>query len=140
MSGVTARTALGARQREVLDDLLAGRTPAGFSQSGTALTTQVLHHKRSSAALHAAPELRFWKDWRDRFHAWAAVHPQVGCAHDDVNAFAASLGDHAWGRLHEVYDCRRRFFAGRLGGRPMVAIGVGGSVWRLGGRTKEKVT
>lgn len=140
MPGVTARAALAERQRGVLDDLLAGRTPPGFSAAGTALTTRVLHHKRSSAALHAAPELRFWDGWRERFHAWAAVHPQQGCAHDDVSAFAASLDNDAWVRLHEVYDGRRRVFVGRLGGRPILAVGVGGSVWRLGGHSREKVT
>lgn len=138
MPGVSARDALAARQRAVLDDLLAGRTPAGFSAPGTTLTTRVLHHKRSSAALHAAPELRFWTGWRERFHAWSADHPQEGCAHDDVTAFAASLGDDAWVRVHEVYDGRRRLFVGRVAGHLLLVLGVGDSVWRLGGRPRSR--
>lgn len=133
MSGLSPREALAERQRAVLEDLLAGRTPPGFPRPGTALTTRVLHRKRSSAALRVAPELELLPRWRDRFHAWAAEHPQHGCAHDDVRAFAAALGDEPWLRLHEVYDGRRRAWCGRVGGRWTVAVGVGSTVWRLGG-------
>jgi hypothetical protein len=104
--GLSDREALAARQREVLDDLLAGRTPPGFDPRGSALTSRVLHAKRSGAALRAAPELTLLPGWRRRFHGWAAEHPQTGCAHDDVRAFVAFLGDEPWVRAHEVYDGR----------------------------------
>jgi hypothetical protein len=65
------RDQLAARQREVLDDLLAGRTPPGFD---------------------AAPELDLLPDWRAHFHTWAAQHPQQGCAHDDVRDFLTTIG------------------------------------------------
>lgn len=136
-----AREALAARQRVVLDDLLAGRRPDGFDARGTAMTTRVLHRKRSDAALRAAEELEFLPDWRPRFHAWAADQPQAGCAHDDVHAFVDHLREHAgasvdgladWLRLHEVYDGVRRVAWVRIGGRHTLAVGIGNTVWRLG--------
>jgi len=129
-----ARSRLAARQREVLDDLLAGRTPDGFDPAGARLTSRVLLAKRSSAAAYVAPELRLLPRWRERFHAWAAEHPQDGCAHDDVAAFAESLGDEPWVGLHEVYAGRRTLWSGRLAGQRVIAVGLGGSVWRLGPR------
>jgi len=104
----STREALAARQRVVLDDLLAGRRPDGFDARGTAMTTRVLHRKRSDAALRAAEELEFLPDWRPRFHAWAADQPQAGCAHDDVQAFVGHLRQDVqpdtplanWHRLH----------------------------------------
>lgn len=135
---MSARDRLRDRQRVVLDDLLAGRTPAGFDPAGTGLTTRVLHHKRSSAALRVAPELADLPDWRGRFHAFAADHPLRGCAHDDVRAFAATLGaaDDDWLRLHEVYDGRRRAAWVRIDGRRSLLIALGDRVWRLDRRTQ----
>lgn len=135
-----AREALAARQRVVLDDLLAGRRPDGFDARGTAMTTRVLHRKRSDAALRAAEELEYLTDWRPRFHAWAAEHPQAGCAHDDVHAFVIHLREHGqpdsrlahWLRLHEVYDGVRRVAWVSLDGRRTLAVGIGNTVWRLG--------
>lgn len=132
MSSMNARDSLGERQRVVLDDLLAGRTPAGFDVRGTTLTTRVLHHKRSSAAHRVAPELALLPGWRELFHRWAVDHPQEGCAHDDVRSFAATV-EGPWRRLHEVYDGRRRAALGRVGGRWTVTLGIGSTVWRLGG-------
>lgn len=127
-----SRAALAVRQREVLDDLLAGRVPEGFAPVGARMTTRVLHAKRADAALAAAPELAWVPRWRPRFHAWAAAHPVQGCAHDDVRAFLASL-DGAWLRLHEVYDGRRRVTI--AGG--VTYIGIGSLVLRLGRRRKD---
>lgn len=144
------REALASRQRVVLDDLLAGRRPDGFDARGTAMTTRVLHRKRSDAALRAAEELEFLPDWRPRFHAWAADQPQAGCAHDDVLAFVGHLREHGqpdarladWLRLHEVYDGVRRVAWVNLDGRRTLAVGIGNTVWRLGRkpgqRTRQK--
>lgn len=144
MSGLTGREALAAREREVLDALLAGSTPPGFDAVGTALTTRVLHHKRSSAALRAAPELELLDRWRDRFHAWAADHPQHGCVHDDVAAFVDHLrsdaGARGWVRVHEVYAGRSRAASARPAGRWMVVLAVGRSVWRIHGRPRRQET
>lgn len=131
------RDQLATRQREVLDDLLAGRTPPGFDAAGTTATTRVLHHKRSSAAHHAAPELDLLPDWRARFHAWAVQHPQQGCAHDDVRAFLATT-DEGWLRLHEVYDGRRRWALTRIAGRRVLTIGLGSQIWHLERRTWKR--
>jgi hypothetical protein len=127
-----SRAALAVRQREVLDDLLAGRVPEGFDPAGAAMTTLVLHRKRSSVALAAAPELRKLDRWRERFHAWCAAHPQEGCAHDDVRRFVASLDDaHGWRRLHEVYDGRRRLALVRVADRRVLLVRSGARVWRF---------
>jgi hypothetical protein len=127
-----SRAELAARQREVLDDLLAGRVPAGFDPAGAAMTTTVLHRKRSSAAVGAAPELRELDRWRERFHAWCAVHPQEGCAHDDVRRFVEALdGEPDWRRLHEVYDGRRSLALVRVGGRRVLLVRTGTRVWRF---------
>lgn len=131
------RDQLAARQREVLDDLLAGRTPPGFDAAGTTATTRVLHHKRSSAAHHAAPELDLLPDWRARFHAWAGQHAQQGCAHDDVRAFLATIGAD-WVRLHEVYDGRRRLALTRIDGRRVLTVGLGSQIWHLSRRTWKR--
>jgi hypothetical protein len=134
-----AREALARRQRDVLDDLLAGRVPDGFDPAGSAATTRVLHRKRSAAALGVAPELADLPDWRRRFHAWAAEHPVDGCAHDDVRAFTASLGttDPDWVRLHEVHDGARRLSWIRIDGRRVLLVRAGGSVLRLTRRTHQ---
>lgn len=143
----STREALAARQRVVLNDLLAGRRPDGFDARGTAMTTRVLHRKRSDAALRAAEELELLPDWRSRFHAWAADQPQAGCAHDDVHAFVGQLRQHAgasddgladWLRLHEVYDGVRRLAWVRIDGRHTLAVGIGNTVWRLARRTRTK--
>jgi len=131
------RAGLRARQHDVLTDLLAGRTPDGFDAGGTALTTRVLHHKRSSAALQVAPELAELPDWRRRFHEFAADHPLAGCAHDDVRAFAATVDDPEWRRLHEVYDGSRRATLLTIGGRRTLVVGVGHRVWRLRRRARH---
>jgi len=135
--GADLRSGLRARQHDVLTDLLAGRTPAGFDPGGTALTTRVLHHKRSSAALRVAPELAELPNWRRRFHAFAADHPQAGCAHDDVMAFAATVDDPDWRRLHEVYDGSRWATWLTIGGRRTLVVGVGHRVWRLRRRVRR---
>lgn len=140
------REALAARQRVVLDDLLAGRRPDGFDVRGTAMTTRVLHRKRSDAAEGAAEELDFLPDWRLRFHAWAADQPPAGCAHDDVHAFVGHLRQKAtadstvanWLRLHEVYDGVRRVAWVRIDGRHTLAVGIGNTVWRLGGLRSQR--
>lgn len=131
---LTERDQLRARQHAVLDDLLAGRTPPDFEPRGTAMTTRVLHHKRSSAALHVAPELAELDGWRPLFHAWAGSHPLQGCAHDDVRAFVATLPATAadWVRLHEVYDGRRRAAFVRVRGGRALVVGLGRRVWRWG--------
>jgi hypothetical protein len=129
-----SRAELAARQRAVLDDLLAGRVPAGFDAAGSALTTTVLHRKRSSAALRAVPELAELDGWRERFHAWCAAHPQEGCAHDDVRAFVASLEPGDWTRLHEVYDGRRSLALVRVGRRRELVVRLGTRVWRYSRR------
>ncbi|WP_109505218.1 hypothetical protein [Nocardioides speluncae] len=143
----STREALAARQRGVLDDLLAGRLPDGFDARGTAMTTRVLHRKRSDAALRAAEELQFLPGWRQHFHAWAGEHPQAGCAHDDVLAFVDHLRQHTgasddelaeWLRLHEVYDGVRRVAWVKIGGRHTLAVGIGNTVWRLACRTRTK--
>ena len=131
------REQLAARQREVLDDLLAGRTPPGFEPAGTTATTRVLHHKRSSAAEHAAPELDLLPDWRVRFHTWAAQHPQQGCAHDDVRDFLTTIGAD-WLRLHEVYEGRRRLALTRIAGRRVLTVGLGSQIWHLTRRTWKR--
>jgi hypothetical protein len=131
------REQLAARQREVLDDLLAGRTPPGFDAAGTTATTRVLHHKRSSAAEHAAPELDLLPDWRARFHTWAAQHPQQGCAHDDVRDFLTTIGAD-WLRLHEVYEGRRRLALTRIAGRRVLTVGLGSQIWHLTRRTWKR--
>ncbi|GGU25802.1 hypothetical protein GCM10007979_25760 [Nocardioides albus] len=131
------REQLAARQREVLDDLLAGRTPPGFDPAGTTATTRVLHHKRSSAAHNAAPELDQLPDWRARFHAWAAQHPQQGCAHDDVRAFLATIGTD-WLHLHDVYEGRRRFALTRIAGRRVLTVGLGSQIWHIRRRTSKR--
>jgi hypothetical protein len=136
-SGGAVREQLAARQREVLHDLLAGRTPPGFDPAGTTATTRVLHHKRSSAAHHAAPELDLLPDWRGHFHAWAAQHPQQGCAHDDVRAFLTSI-DADWLRLHEVYEGRRRFALTRIAGRRVLTVGLGTQIWHIRRRTSKR--
>jgi hypothetical protein len=134
-----SRTALAARQREVLDDLLAGRVPEGFDPAGAAMTTLVLHRRRSSAALAAAPELRELDRWRERFHAWCAAHPQEGCAHDDVRRFAASPAvDADWRRLHEVYDGRRSLAWVRVGAGRELLVRFGTRVWRLSRKQRER--
>lgn len=144
-----ARERLRARQRTVLDDLLAGRTPAGFDATGTALATRVLLTKRATAAAHVAPELDEWPGGRDAFRRWAAAGPPRGCAHDDVRGFGAWLADGApgappevaragrsWLRVHEVHEGRRRFARARLGGRRVWCLGWGAVVhtWGRGGR------
>jgi hypothetical protein len=136
-SGGAVRDQLAARQREVLNDLLAGRTPPGFDPAGTTATTRVLHHKRSSAAHHAAPELDLLPDWRARFHAWAAQHPQQGCAHDDVRTFLATIGPD-WLRLHEVYEGRRRIALTHISGRRVLTVGLGSQIWHLRRRTWKR--
>lgn len=137
-----AREALARRQRDVLDDLLAGRVPDGFDPAGSAATTRVLHRKRSAAALGVAPELAELPRWRERFHAWAAGHPADGCAHDDVHAFATSLSatDPDWVRLHEVHDGARRLAWIRMDGRRVLLVRAGGSVLRLTRRTHQRRT
>ena len=126
------RDALRARQHTVLDDLLAGRTPPSFDARGTSLTSRVLHRKRSAGALAVAPELAELPGWPDPFLAWAPDNPAVGCAHDDVRAFVASLEPNsAWIRLHEVYDGRRRAAWVVMTGQRMFVIGLGNRVWRL---------
>ena len=128
-----SRAALAARQREVLDDLLAGRVPDGFDPAGSAATTRVLHRKRSAAARAACPEITELPDWRARFHAYAAEHPVDGCAHDDVRRFAASLpaADGDWVRLHEVHDGVRRTAWIRTAGRRVLLVRLGTTVFRL---------
>lgn len=139
MSGLTslgaARDALAARQREVLDHLLAGSTPDGFDARGTAMTTRVLLGKRADAVARVAPEVEHLPGWRDLFRAWAASHPTDGCAHDDLRGFVASLGEHPWVALHEVHDGRRRLAWTRLDGRRVLVVGVGDRVWVLRRRT-----
>jgi hypothetical protein len=131
------RAGLRARQHDVLAELLAGRTPAGFDPDGTALTTRVLHHKRSSAALRAAPELAELSNWRLRFHRFAAEHPQEGCTHDDVNAFAETVDDPEWRRLHEVYDGSKWATWVTIGGHRTLVVGVGHRVWRFRRRVRS---
>lgn len=142
MSGLTsddaARAALDKRQAEVLDALLAGRTPEGFDARGTAMTTRVLLGKRADGVEHLAPELADLPDWRDRFRTWAAAHPKEGCAHDDLRGFVASLGDHPWVVLHDVYDGRRRLAITRIGRSPALVLGAGGSVWTFSLRNRPR--
>lgn len=121
-----SRAALAQRQREVLDDLLAGRVPDGFTPAGAALTTRVLHTKRAKEVRDVAPEVEHMPGWRTRFDEWSAAYPRVGCAHDDARAFLAWIGE-GWLRLHEVYDGRRRL--ARVGGT--LYVGIGSTVWRL---------
>ncbi|MXG91423.1 hypothetical protein [Nocardioides flavescens] len=139
---MTARETLARRQREVLDDLLAGRVPAGFDPVGSAATTRVLHRRRSAAALHVAPELAQLPGWRDRFHAWAAAHPAEGCAHDDVRGFAASLArtDPDGLRLLEVHDGARRVAWIRIDGRRVLLVRLRDSVLRLTQRRRREPT
>jgi hypothetical protein len=132
------REALRARQRGVLDDLLAGRTPAAFDTRGTALTTRVLHGKRSAGALHVTPELAELPGWPEVFLTWSAAHPADGCAHDDVRAFVSSLEPNTpWLRLHEVYDGRRRAAWLSMDGHRVLALGIGKRVWRLRRRRRN---
>ena len=97
---VADRDALRARQHAVLDDLLAGRTPPSFDARGTGLTSRVLHRKRSAGALAVAPELAELPGWPDPFLAWSPDNPAVGCAHDDVRAFVASLEPNLRGSVY----------------------------------------
>ncbi|MBO0843307.1 MAG: hypothetical protein J2O46_08985 [Nocardioides sp.] len=131
------RAALDERQREVLDALLSGGTPAGFSAVGTALTTRVLLGKRADGVAHVAPEIAHLSGWRDLFRTWAAEHPKEGCAHDDLRGFVASLGAHPWVRLHEVYDGRRHVAWTRLGSSPALVIGIRGTVWTFQARRRN---
>jgi len=136
---VSARARLASRQEEVLAALLRGDVPPGFapgSTAGTALTTRVLHRKRSDAVHRIAPELDLLPGWRDHFHGWAAAHPAAGCAHDDLAAFAASLprthpGAADWLRLHAVHDGRRRAAVVTIAGRRALVLGLGARTWHL---------
>ena len=134
-----SRAELAARQREVLDDLLAGRVPDGFDPAGSAMTTLVLHRKRSSAAVRAVPELRELDGWRERFHAWCATQPLEGCAHDDVRRFVDTLADAPdWLRLHAVYDGRRSLALVRVGPRRELLARLGTRVWRFSRRRSSR--
>ncbi len=136
---MTARARLASRQEEVLAALLRGEVPPGFAAggaAGTALTTRVLHRKRSDAVHRTAPELDLLPGWRDHFHGWAAAHPAAGCAHDDLAAFAAWLPtahpDAAgWLRLHAVHDGRRRAAVVTIAGRRALVLGLGARAWHL---------
>lgn len=136
---MSARARLAGRQEEVLAALLRGDVPPGFvpaSAAGTALTTRVLHRKRSDAVHRVAPELGLLPGWRDRFHGWAADHPAAGCAHDDLAAFTAWLPQHhpdaaGWLRLHAVHDGRRRAAVVTIAGRRSLVLGLSTRTWHL---------
>lgn len=144
-----ARDRLRARQRAVLDDLLAGRTPAGFDPTGAALATRVLLTKRASAAAQVAPEIDEWPEGRAALRIWAADHPPSGCAHDDVRGFVGWLTDGApgagvalaragrgWLRVHDVHEGRRRVALARLGSRRLLCVGWGAEVFTYGRNEK----
>ena len=144
MSGVPmqVRETLRERQRGVLDDLLAGRTPPGFAPAGTALATRVLLTKRAVAAERLAPEAAEWAGWREAFRDWAAEHPAEGCAHDDLRRFAewlradqgtgrgTGLGSgRCWARVHAVHEGWARIALGRLDGRLICCLALGDRAW-----------
>jgi hypothetical protein len=141
VTSVGHREALAQRQREVLDDLLAGRVPAGFDPGGAAMTTRVLHRKRSSAVEKVAPEILELPGWPARFHAWAATSTPGSCGHDDLERFVATLDAEErrnWTALHDVMAGRRWLAWVRLGdpeGRVLL-VGVGPRVWRFARRRR----
>lgn len=130
------RARLRDRERDVLAELLTGRVPSGFDPASSAVTTIVLIAKRWAAARSLAPELAQLPRARDRFRGYATKH-QTDCAHGDLAGFVSWLAagaDRSTAarlRLHAVHAGRRRFTVARVGGRRVLAVGLGATVWHL---------
>lgn len=130
------RAQLRDRERDVLAELLTGRVPAGFDPAGSAMTTTVLIAKRWAAVRALAPELEQLPQARDRFRSYA-IRRQIDCGHGDLAGFVSWLtagadrSTAAWLRLHAVHAGRRRFAVARVGGRRVLAVGLGATVWHL---------